>query len=100
MSYLHGDQREGGTRSNHVRAIELVTAHGLMLRVDDANEPDLFWALRGGGGSFGVVTAIELERFPITHAYAGHLWYPVGRGSEVLHAWRELTALRELSPTN
>jgi hypothetical protein len=48
-------------------------------------------ALRGGGGSFGVVTAIELELFPLIRAYAGILWYPIERGGEVLHAWRDLT---------
>jgi hypothetical protein len=83
--------RKYGLAANHVRAIELVTADGRLVRADRENEPDLFWALRGGGGSFGVVTAIEFELFPITHAYAGILWYPIERGPEVLHAWRELT---------
>jgi FAD binding domain/Berberine and berberine like len=83
--------RKYGLAANHVSAIELVTADGRLVRADRDNEPDLFWALRGGGGSFGVVTAIELELFPITHAYAGILWYPIDRGREVLHAWRELT---------
>jgi hypothetical protein len=46
---------------------------------------------RGGGGSFGVVTAIELELLPIEHAYAGVLFYPIERGDEVLQACRELT---------
>jgi hypothetical protein len=68
-----------------------VTADGRLVRADRELEPDLFWALRGGGGSFGVVTAIELQLFPISHAYAGVLFYPIERGSEVLHAWRELT---------
>src|SRR5262249_51636454 len=45
----------------------------------------------GGGGSFGVVTAIELELFPLAEAYAGLLWFPLERAAEVLHAWRELT---------
>src|SRR6516165_4647416 len=83
--------RKYGLAANHVRAIELVTADGRLVRADPENEPDLFWALRGGGGSFGVVTSIELELFPITQAYAGILWYPIERGPEVLHAWRELT---------
>jgi FAD binding domain/Berberine and berberine like len=83
--------REYGLTANHVSAIELVTADGRLVRADREHEPDLFWALRGGGGSFGIVTAIELELFPITHPYAGILWYPIGRGPEVLHAWRELT---------
>jgi FAD/FMN-containing dehydrogenase len=83
--------RKHGLSANNVRAIEMVTADGELVRTDRDNEPDLFWALRGGGGSFGIVTAIELELFPIEQAYAGILWYPIERGSEVLHAWRELT---------
>jgi FAD/FMN-containing dehydrogenase len=51
--------------------------------------PDLFWALRGGGGSFGVVTAVELELLQLTHGYAGNLWYPIERASQVVHAWRD-----------
>jgi hypothetical protein len=47
--------------------------------------------LRGGGGSFGVVTAIELRLFPVTQLYGGILWYPIERGAQVLHAWHELT---------
>jgi UDP-N-acetylenolpyruvoylglucosamine reductase len=83
--------RKYGLAANSVRVIELVTADGDFVRVDRDREPDLFWALRGGGGSFGVVTAIEFQLLPITHAYAGILWYPIDRGHEVLHAWRELT---------
>jgi hypothetical protein len=83
--------RRYGSAANRVRAIELVTADGRLVRADRDHEPDLFWALRGGGGSFGVVTAIEFELFPVTQAYAGILWYPIERGPEVLHAWRELT---------
>ena len=61
------------------------------MRADPAHESGLFWALRGGGGSFGVVTAIEFRLFLVTEAYAGHLWYPIERGSEAPHAWGELT---------
>ncbi len=83
--------RTYGLSANNVEAFELVTADGHLVRADAASEPDLFWALRGGGGSFGVVTAVELRLFPVTEAYAGLLWYPIERASEVLHAWRELT---------
>jgi hypothetical protein len=50
----------------------------------------LFWALLGGG-SFGVVTALELRLFPITQLRAGILRYPIERGPQVPHAWRDLT---------
>jgi hypothetical protein len=88
--------RKYGLSSSHVRSIELVMADGRLVRAERDNEPDLFWALRGGGGSFGVVTAIEMELLPIRQAYAGILWYPIERGSEVLHAWRELTLNAQL----
>ncbi len=83
--------RRHGLAANHVRAIEIVTADGVLVRADRDHEPDLFWAVRGGGGSFGVVTAVELELLPIREIYAGLLWYPIDRADEVLHAWRELT---------
>lgn len=85
--------RKHGLAANSVLAVELVTADGSMLRVDREIEPELFWALRGGGGgSFGVVTALELRLYPLSEIYAGILWWPIGRDREVLHAWRELTA--------
>ncbi|HEX6527628.1 MAG TPA: FAD-binding protein [Streptosporangiaceae bacterium] len=88
MSFLG---RKYGLAASHVHAIEVVTAEGRLVRADRDHEPDLFWALRGGGGSFGVVTALEFELFPVSQVYAGILWYPIERGAAVLHAWRELT---------
>jgi FAD/FMN-containing dehydrogenase len=58
VSFYH---RKHGLACNRVTAIELVIADGQQIRVDAENEPDLFWALRGGGGSFGVVTALEFD---------------------------------------
>jgi FAD/FMN-containing dehydrogenase len=83
--------RAYGLAANNVEAIEVVTADGRLVRADACTEPDLFWALRGGGGSFGVVTAIELRLFPITEVYAGQLWWPAEAAATVLQAWRELT---------
>jgi FAD/FMN-containing dehydrogenase len=83
--------RSYGLGANSVAAIELVTADGRLVRADHENEPDLFWALRGGGGSFGVVTAIELVLYPLTHVYAGMLAFPQERAAEVLRAYREWT---------
>ncbi len=56
------------------------------------NEPDLFWALRGGGGSFGVVTALEFDLLPLPEIFAGALLFPAEQASEVLQGWREWTA--------
>ncbi len=81
--------RKHGLFTNSITAIELVTADGRFRRVDADNEPELFWALRGGGGSFGVVTALEFRLFPIEQVYAGALFFPWERSAEVLHAWRD-----------
>jgi FAD/FMN-containing dehydrogenase len=83
--------RKLGLATNSVLAIEIVTADGVLRRVDGDHEPELFWALRGGGGNFGVVTALEIELFPIPEVYAGVLFFPWERSSEVLHAWNEWT---------
>jgi len=83
--------RKHGLAANHVAAIELVAADGQLRRVEREHDADLFWALRGGGGSFGVVTAVELALLPLESVYAGHLWFPVERAREVLRAWRDWT---------
>jgi FAD/FMN-containing dehydrogenase len=83
--------RKHGLGTNQVTAVEVVTASGELVRTDWAEERDLFWALRGGGGSFGVVTAIEFNLFPLEQIVAGLLWFPVERSAEVLKAWRAWT---------
>ena len=82
--------RKYGLQTNSVTAIELVTADGRAARVDAENEPDLFWALRGGNGNFGLVTAIEFAVYPVENLYAGAMFFPFERASEVLHAWTAL----------
>jgi FAD/FMN-containing dehydrogenase len=71
--------------------VELVTADGRFVRATRHEEPDLFWALRGGGGNFGAVTAIEFELIPLTKVYAGMMLWPVERAREVMQGWREWT---------
>jgi UDP-N-acetylenolpyruvoylglucosamine reductase len=83
--------RKHGLAANSVTAIEIVTPDGVLRRVDRDNDSDLFWALRGGGGNFGVVTAIEFRLYPYTEAYAGWLFWPIERAGEILHAWRRWT---------
>jgi FAD/FMN-containing dehydrogenase len=80
--------RKHGLGTNNVVAIEVVTPDGRLVRADHTSEPDLFWAMRGGGGNFGVVTAIELRLFELTELYAGVMFWPSERSAEVLKAWR------------
>ncbi len=79
--------RRYGVASNHVTAIELVDADGELRRVDAGHDPDLFWALRGGGGTFGVVTAVEIALFEATTVYAGTLFYAAADAPAVMRAW-------------
>jgi hypothetical protein len=88
--------RKYGLAASNVLAAEVVLADGRLVRADAEHETDLFWALRGGGGSFGVVTALEFRLFSVTQGCAGALWYPIGRASEVLQAWAELTRRGEV----
>src|SRR3954468_9077760 len=83
--------RKHGLAANSVLAIELVTADGRLRRVDADNDPDLFWALRGGGGSFGVVTAMEIALHPMPELYAGAMWWDWEHSGKVMHSWREGT---------
>lgn len=85
--------RKYGLQTNSVTAIELVTADGHLVRADQSHEPELFWALRGGGGNFGVVTAIEFNVYPVEEVYAGAMFFPFERASELWHIWRELLAV-------
>ncbi len=84
--------RRYGLACNSVLAVDVVTADGRLLHVDRKHEPDLFWALRGGGGSFGIVTALEFALYPVRELYAGALFWPQERAAEILQAWRAWTA--------
>ncbi len=81
--------RRYGLASDHVRSFEVVTADGERRQVDSGREPDLFWALRGGGGAGVIVTSIELDLVALREAYAGVLLWPMARAGEVAHAYRE-----------
>jgi FAD binding domain-containing protein len=84
--------RRHGLACNRVVAAEIVTADGELRRVGPDEEPDLFWALRGGGGAFGAITALEFELLPLTEVYAGWLVWDADAAGEVVHAFREWAA--------
>jgi hypothetical protein len=80
--------RKFGLACNSIAAAEAVTADGRLVRLDRNSEPELFWAIRGGGGNFCAVTLLELELFPVTEIYAGALFWPIERATEILDTWR------------
>lgn len=79
--------RRYGLAANHVTAIELVTADGTLVRTDRDTEPELLWALLGGGGGTGVVTAIEFTAHRAGPLFAGTTFWPAEAAAEVLGAW-------------
>jgi FAD/FMN-containing dehydrogenase len=83
--------RKHGLSSSSVLAAEVVTADGEVVRADRETNAELFWAVRGGGGSFGVVTEIEIALYPVAEVYAGWLVWPIDQADEVLSAWAEWT---------
>ncbi|HEU4736442.1 MAG TPA: FAD-binding oxidoreductase [Solirubrobacterales bacterium] len=84
--------RRYGFACNRVRAIELVTADGEQRTVDAENEADLFWALRGGGGGYAIVTALQLRLVAIAEIYAGALLFPAEAGADAVRAYRDWAA--------
>jgi hypothetical protein len=80
--------RSLGYAADHVTRIELVTADGELREVTADREQDLFWAVRGGKGNFGVVTAIEFDLFPVSEFYGGGVYFAGERMADVLRVWR------------
>jgi hypothetical protein len=70
----------------------LVTADGEARTVDAATDPDLFWALRGGGGGYAVVTALQVQLVPVSEVYAGALLFPPELAGDGILAYRDWTA--------
>jgi FAD/FMN-containing dehydrogenase len=79
--------RKLGLAANSVVAVELVTADGEVVRADARDQSDLFWAVRGGGGNFGIVTALEFRLHPIADAYAGMLLWDLEAAPDVVPTW-------------
>jgi FAD/FMN-containing dehydrogenase len=81
--------RRHGLAAHGLRAAEVVTAAGDVVRANAYDDPELLWALRGGGGNFGVVTTMELELHDVGRPYAGMMLWDVARAEEVLRTWAE-----------
>lgn len=79
--------RQYGPGAASLRSVELVTADGELLQVDAQSHPDLFWGLHGGGGNFGIVTALECELYSVDHVFGGQVFYPSALGQDVVRAY-------------
>ncbi len=80
-----------GLTIDNLLAVEVVTADGQILTASARQNQDLFWALRGGGGNFGVATAFEYQTHPVSTVYGGLVTHPVSRARETFGFYRDLT---------
>jgi FAD/FMN-containing dehydrogenase len=78
-----------GLSCDNLLSAEVVTADGRMLSVSDQANEDLFWAIRGGGGNFGVVTSLEYQLHPVREIYGGPMLYELDDAATVLKFYRD-----------
>lgn len=79
--------RTFGLAADHVRSMDLVTADGQLRRLSPTENPELFWAVRGGKGSFGIVVSTQIDLMRVARLYGGGLMFPGANAAAVLHAW-------------
>lgn len=91
--------RAHGLAVNHVRAVQLVTADGSLVRASAHENPELFWAVRGGSGAFGIVVSLEIALLPYADVFAGMLLWDASRADEVARAWASWTEAAPESAT-
>ena len=85
--------RQYGLACDNVASFEMVTADGNIVRASEAENPDLFWGLRGGGGNFGVITEFEFRLHPVgTQALVAEFSFPLEQALPALRGWRDLLA--------
>jgi hypothetical protein len=82
-----------GAACDNLVSAELITVDGRQVQASQSSNADLFWAIRGGGGNFGVVTSLEFRLHPVTDVLAGTLTYPPGRIPELLQAFSRFVAV-------
>jgi len=83
--------RAYGLAADSLVSIDLVDSEGQLVTVTAESDPDLFWAVRGGGGDFGIITCVEVALHPAAHVYGGRLLWPMAAAPAVLRAFRDLT---------
>src|SRR5512134_796238 len=83
--------RRYGLTCDQLTSVDIVTAEGQLLETSATENPDLFWAVRGGGGNFGVATSFEYRLHPFDgRAVGGHLVYPIEQARQALRGFAEL----------
>ncbi|HEY7050299.1 MAG TPA: FAD-binding protein [Jatrophihabitantaceae bacterium] len=82
--------RRYGLAIDSVVGADVVTADGTLLHADDEHDPELFWALRGGGGNFGVVVGLDFVAQPVTSVHYGTIRYELRDVAQLLTGWRDL----------
>lgn len=83
--------RHHGLTVDSVRSVQMVLADGSLVTANETENPDLFYAIRGGGGAFGVITEIEVSLVPHAEVFGGNVAYDASMAPEVLHAWSAWT---------
>ena len=78
-----------GLSCDNLLAAEVVTADGRVVAANEDENADLFWAIRGGGGNFGVVTALEYRLHPVAEIYGGPMFFELSDAADVLRLYRE-----------
>jgi len=93
--------RKHGLSIDSLEAAEVVLADGRVVRVSESAHPELFWAIRGGGGNFGVVTSFDFRAQPVGNVFGGMVMYGIAEMEQVLRRWAAYmrTAPEELSST-
>jgi FAD/FMN-containing dehydrogenase len=84
--------RKHGISCDNLRSVEIVTADGQVRTADASQHPDLFWAVRGGGGNFGIVTSFEYQLHPVGQMLAGVVFFPLEQAEGALRFYRDLMA--------
>ena len=84
--------RRHGLSCDNLLSADVVTADGAMLTASDYQHEDLFWALRGGGGNFGIVTSLEFQLHPVAQVFGGPIFYEVADAGDVLRFYRDFIA--------
>lgn len=79
--------RTVGASSDHVRSFDLVTGAGELLHVTPESHADLFWGLRGGKATLGIITSVEIDLLPIPEFYGGAIYFDGADAASVLHTW-------------